>query len=108
MLNIYLIVGNFRDNLISRFLKGDISQHLIFVILENFLHAAQLMIDTSVNEFCKIWPGVEWPVLMKHQVNLYPLFGFHIESKSREPVCSSEGYAVTNGKKNPKIKKLQH
>ena len=29
------IAGNFHDNLISRFLKGDISWHLIFVILEN-------------------------------------------------------------------------
>ena len=24
-------------------------------------HAAQLMIDTSVNQFCKIWPGADWP-----------------------------------------------
>ena len=24
-------------------------------------HAAQLMIDTSVNQFCKIWPGADLP-----------------------------------------------
>ena len=29
----YLIPANFRDNFILRFLKGDISQHLIFMIL---------------------------------------------------------------------------
>ena len=32
----YLNAGNFCVNLILRFLKGDISRHLIFVILENF------------------------------------------------------------------------
>ena len=24
-------------------------------------HAAQLMIDTSVNQYCKIWPSADWP-----------------------------------------------
>ena len=24
-------------------------------------HVAQLMIDTSVNQFCKIWPSADWP-----------------------------------------------
>ena len=23
-------------------------------------HAAQLMVDTSVNQFCQIWPSVDW------------------------------------------------
>ena len=26
-------------------------------------HAAQLMIDTSVNQFCKIWPNADWPLV---------------------------------------------
>ena len=32
----YLLVGNFQDNLIARFLESDISRHLISVILDNF------------------------------------------------------------------------
>ena len=27
------------------------------------LHSAKLMIDTSVNQFCKIWPSADWPAL---------------------------------------------
>ena len=35
MIILYLIVGTFQDNLILRLLKGDISRHSFFVILEN-------------------------------------------------------------------------
>ena len=28
-------------------------------------HAAQLMIDTSVNQFSKIWPSADWPLLWR-------------------------------------------
>ena len=38
------IVGHFRDNFISRFLKGDILRHLIFAILENFFKPSHLIL----------------------------------------------------------------
>ena len=25
-------------------------------------HAAQLMMDTSINQLCKIWPSADWPL----------------------------------------------
>ena len=31
-------------------------------------HAARLMIDTSVHQFCKMWPSADWP-----KVNTEPL-----------------------------------
>ena len=39
----YFIVGNFCDDLISRFLKGDTFRHLIFAILENWFKQSHLI-----------------------------------------------------------------
>ena len=30
-------------------------------------HVAQLMIDTSVNQFCKIWTSADWPIVSRNQ-----------------------------------------
>ena len=38
-----LSVGNFCDNLTSPIFKGDISQHLIFAILENLFKPSHLI-----------------------------------------------------------------
>ena len=39
----FLKLGNFREDSISRFLKGDILRHLIFVILENLFLPSHLI-----------------------------------------------------------------